>query len=284
MEKKATVRQKIFGLAKRLVLMLALALVGFYGVFYFAQTGMIFQSERTLTGDPGVHGWDYEDVVLPVGGETTHGWFVPKEGARGVVLFCHGNDGNISTRLGTVRFFRNRGFSVFIFDYGGYGKSTGGPSEKRVNQDVLAAWAYLTEQRQIAPAEIVVWGRSFGGGAACELARHVTPGAVVLESTYLSMADVAFQDYPWFPGGLFVRHRFANKDKVAKISAPLLVIHSRDDDLYPFHHGQGLFERVPEPKQFLEIFGDHYDGPRMSKDIYEKGIAEFLDGVFPKAG
>ena len=207
---------------------------------------------------------------------------MPLENARGVIFFCHGNDGNVSTRLGTIRHFRSLGFSTLIYDYGGFGRSTGRPSEKRVHADTRAMWDHLVQARGLSPGRIVIWGRSFGGGAACELARRVVPAAVVLESTFTSMADAAFAAYPWFPAQWFLRHRFANEDKVADIKAPLLVIHSRQDTLYPFAHGVALFERATEPKQLLELDGDHGEGPTVSKQVYFEGLAGFLDPLLPR--
>jgi len=131
----------------RMATLATLVLLGFYVLFYFAQTGMVFHGERQLRQDPGAFGWDFEDVLLPVRGDTTHGWFVPLENARGLIFFCHGNDGNVSTRLGTIRHFRSLGFSTLIYDYGGFGRSTGRPSEKRVHADTWAMWNHLVETR-----------------------------------------------------------------------------------------------------------------------------------------
>ena len=270
---------KLGAAVRRVVVMVVVAFAGFYVFFYFAQTSVVFHSERELRGDPGDKGWDFEEVRLDVGGETTHGWFVPLAGARGVVLFCHGNGGNISNRLGEVVFFRELGFSVMLYDYGGYGKSTGRPSEKRVYADGLAVWEYLVEERGLSPERIVIWGRSFGGGAACDLGARVAPGAVVLESTFLSKVEAGKDQAGWIPWGLLLRYRFSNASKVGRIGAPLLVIHSRDDTLFPLRHGRGLYRRAGEPKTFLEVRGDHHDVGRVSARMMLAGASEFFDGI-----
>jgi alpha-beta hydrolase superfamily lysophospholipase len=192
--------------------LIAIALGLFWVFFYFAQTSFIFRTDRVIHATPAAHGWAFENVQLQVDGETTHGWFVPVDAPRGTVLYCHGNDGNISQRLGEIAMFREQGFSVFIYDYGGFGKSTGGPSETRMYADATAAWDYLVDDRQIAQARIMIWGSSFGGPAACDLASRVTPGAVVLEATFVSMAEAAFGAYGAIPGGLLLRHRSPPRD------------------------------------------------------------------------
>lgn len=220
---------------------------GLYVVFFFAQASLIFVPNQEMTATPSVHGWDYDEVILKVGGESTVLWFIPLEGARGTLLYSHGNDSNISTCLGVVKLFRSLGFSVALYDYGGYGKSTGTPSEERLYADAMAAWVYLTKERELDPGAILLWGPSFGGGPTCELATRVKPGGVVLENTFTSMSDAAFKDYPWFPGWLFIRHRFDNEAKLSRMHSPVLVIHSQGDMLYPYSQGQRLFEAANEP-------------------------------------
>ncbi len=274
------------GLWRRLLVGLrvfVLSVVGFWVVFHFAQTSLIFHSDRELTRTPDSLGWPYEDVTIPVGNHTTHGWFIPVKPERGVVLYCHGNDGNMATHLGAVRICRDLGFSVLLFDYGGFGASTGHPSEKRSYADAEAMWRWLTGTRQVSPGQIVVWGTSFGGGTAAELATRTKPAAVVLESTYLSIPKAAFRDYPWFPTFL-VRHRFDNERKMDRLTSPLLVIHSLDDELYPFEHGQRLYELANSPKQFLEIRGDHCGGTMVSAKVYRKGVEQFLTPLLPAMG
>jgi len=261
--------------------MVILAFAGLYVVFYFAQTGLIFRGDPVMGKTPDELGWDFEEVALPVTGETTYGWFIPVEDARGAVLFSHGNDGNMSTRLEMVRRLRGYGLSVLLYDYGGFGRSTGRPSEKRVYADARAMWDYLTEAQGVPPHRIVLYGRSFGGGATCELARRVQPAGVVLDSVFTSMADAAFSDYPWFPASVFLRHRFDNKAKMAEITAPVLLIHSQGDTLYPYAHGRELLALAGEPKYFLEVYGDHGEGAAVSPRLYDQGWDDFLTRVLP---
>ncbi len=242
------------------------------------QNAAIFAASGDLYRTPGsAYGWPYEDVTVSVsGGHRTHGWFLPAESSRGVVLFSHGNAGNIADRIESSSFFLNLGFDVLVYDYGGYGRSTGRPSERRCYEDIRAMWRYLTENRRIPPHRIVLFGRSLGAAMACDLATEVAPAATILESAFLSMPRLAQEKLPILPMRQLIRCRFDNASKISRISSPLLIVHSRDDRLIPIHHGRGLFKRASEPKQSLEIRGEHNDGFVTSQDTWLKGLDAFL--------
>ncbi|MBI5091624.1 MAG: alpha/beta hydrolase [Candidatus Hydrogenedentes bacterium] len=273
---------RFLNILRRAAVVVAISLTLFSVVFYYQQGVLIFQTERELTRDPSALGWAFEDVSLPVMGETTHGWFMPLESARGVVLFCHGNGGNVAMHLDGTRLFRALGYSTLTFDYGGYGRSTGRPSETRMYADSLAMWTYVTETRRIPANHIIIWGQSFGGAAACDLGARVQPAAVVLESTFLSMADCVFGERWALPGDWLLRYHFRNVDKVGRIHAPLLVIHSPDDTLFPIRHGRGLYERANDPKRFIEKRGDHYDTAIPNKRLPED-VKKFLEPLLVDA-
>ncbi|MCC6397963.1 MAG: alpha/beta hydrolase [Bacteroidetes bacterium] len=255
-----------------------------YFMIGILQTKMLFPATRDIYRDPGVFGWDFEDVWLHVGEkERSHGWFIPLEGARGVALFSHGNAGNIADRLESIGLLREFGFSVFAYDYGGYGKSSGGPSETRCYQDIRAAWKYLTSDRAISPEQILLFGRSLGGAITIDLATDVQPAAVIVESTFLSVPDVAKAVFPWLPVYWIRQHRMASKEKIGRIQSPLLIVHSKEDTLIPFSHGQKLYElATASPKAFLEIRGDHNNGFVTSIETYRAGWEQFLAPVLPR--
>lgn len=246
---------------------------------YLFQEKVIFPAtaiiDRTPSSEP--FNWKYEEIYLEVDDERTCAWYIPLEGADKTVLFSHGNAGNLAGRLESIQLLRSMGFSVLAYDYGGYGLSTGRPSERRIYEDVDAAWKYLTEDRGIDPATIILFGRSLGGAATAYLASRVKPGAVVLESTFTSLPDVV-RDMPL---GRFlskgIRHHFPTLDRVPSIQVPLLVVHSREDTLIPYKHGVAIFEAAAEPKQFLEIRGDHNMGFVQSMEDYAAGWKRFLD-------
>ncbi len=260
-----------------------LVYLGLLLLVYLSQAHFIFFPTTDLLTTPAAYQWDYEDIKLSVNGESTHGWFIPaSKTARGTILFSHGNAGNIGGRLETIHIFRELGFNTLIYDYGGYGKSTGSPSEDRCYADIRAMWDELTKSRNIPPSQIILFGRSLGGGATSQLATEVTPAAVVLESTFTSIADMAQDQFPLFPTRLLVKHRFDTLEKVPHIDVPILHIHSPDDTLIPYTHGQQLFRASTEPKQFLEIRGDHNEGFWLSADAYTEGLDDFFTQHLPE--
>ncbi len=255
---------------------LALGLAG-------CQTWMIFPATRgPLDETPADVGWDFEDVRLEVMGETTHGWFLPVDGARGTVLFSHGNGGNLALWMYAMPVYRRLGLNVLLYDYGGYGLSTGRPSERRCYADARAMWNHLVRHRGVPPQEIVLIGRSLGSAVTAELALETKPAAVVLESPFLSMADMAREVFPILPGRLMVRHRFDTESKIDRIDAPLLILHSPKDELVPYRHGRRLYERAREPKVFVDIEGGHNDCFGVSEAIYESALDEFLGPLLPE--
>ncbi|MBI2421225.1 MAG: alpha/beta fold hydrolase [Candidatus Hydrogenedentes bacterium] len=247
-------------------------------LFYIGQGRILFQTSRVMDRDPGEQGWDFEDIVLEVAGEKTHGWYVPLEDARYTVLFSHGNAGNLAGRVESIGLLRRMGFSVLAYDYGGYGHSTGRPSELRCYEDIRAMWDHLTREKGIAPGQIILFGRSLGAGVTCQLATEVRPAATVLESAFLSTTDVARGIFPmnWYPLEWLVRHRFANKRKVVSIHGPVLIVHSREDEVIPYRHGERLFQLAKPPKMFLEIQGGHNQGFVESMEVYTHGWKQFL--------
>jgi fermentation-respiration switch protein FrsA (DUF1100 family) len=248
-------------------------------VFLFQPRLVYFpQVERELTTTPRATGLDYEDVSLhPADGIKLHGWWVPAGEPRGTVLMMHGNAGNISHRLGYLAMFNRLGYSVLLFDYRGYGKSGGNPDEEGTYRDAEAAWQHLTEARKLAARDIVIVGESLGGGIATWLAVKYPPRAVVLASTFTSVPDLGAQIYPWLPVRLLARVRYDNLGRVGNIDAPIMIAHSRDDDIIPFSHGEGLFAAAHEPKQMLVLAGGHNEGFLFTREAWVAAVGAFLE-------
>jgi fermentation-respiration switch protein FrsA (DUF1100 family) len=267
------------------VVYLLLLLAGCYGAFalylFIMQPRLLYYPDmpgRELEATPAAVGLAYEEVVLHTSdGVRLHAWFVPVAQARATVLFCHGNAGNISHRLDSIQLLHSLGLQVLIFDYRGYGQSEGRPSEDGTYRDVDAAWHYLLEVRGMPPGEIIIFGRSLGAAIAADLASRTRPSAVILESGFTSVPDMAAGIYPWLPARLLSRYRYDSLGKMAQITRPLLLVHSRQDEIIPFAHGERLFERAHEPKQFLEIQGGHNDAFLTSRKAYTHGLQAFLD-------
>jgi len=248
-------------------------------LLFFFQSRLIYFSEfgRGDYVTPQQAGMDYQEVTISAEGEKLHGWFVPAPHARGVVLFFHGNAGNISHRLDYLRMFRELGLSVFIFDYRGFGKSSGEPSETGTYQDAEAAWNYLVETRHIAPSSIVLFGESLGGAVAAWLAARAKPRALIITSSFTSLPDLGAKLYPLFPVRLLTRYEYNTRKYLQASSCPVLIIHSREDEIVPFEHGEQLYAAAHEPKQLLEIHGGHNTSLILSRDLWMKGVGAFLD-------
>ena len=267
------------------LLLSVLAIVGGLYAFvciylFFMQDRLLFYpnlSSRKITATPAKIGLDFEPVTITTSDNVRiKGWFVPAEKAKGVLLFFHGNAGNISHRLDSLAIFHHLGLSTLIIDYRGYGESEGRISEQGTYLDAGASWRYLTETKGIAPEEIVIFGRSLGGAVAANLATRTLPAGLILESVFSSVPDMAAQLYPILPVRLLARYEYDVKKMVQGISCPVLVIHSRDDDIIPFTHGVKVYETAVGTKEFLEISGGHNEGFLVSGSRYQQGLARFL--------
>jgi len=249
-------------------------------MLFFMQERMIFLPRlpgRQLEATPRDVGFDYVDVNFKTAdGLTLHGWYIYAHNPRGTVLFLHGNAGNISHRLDSVAIFHELGFNTFIIDYRGYGQSEGKPGEQGTYLDADAAWQHLLTERGEDPARIVVFGRSLGGAVAAWLATKHKPAALIVESSFTSVAEMAAHLYPYVPVGFILRLRYPVIDFVSRITCPVLIVHSRDDEIIPFAMGKALYRAAPGPKAFLELAGDHNSGFLMLPDRYRQKLAEFI--------
>jgi fermentation-respiration switch protein FrsA (DUF1100 family) len=263
---------------------IATILVTYLGYLFVFQSRYVYYPESTMVVDPSVIGLDFVDISFRAeDGIKLFGWFIPNLKSRGMVLFCHGNAGNISHRLEPIQIYNRLGLDVFIFDYRGYGQSEGKPSEQGTYRDVEAAWRYLTKERQVLPSDIIVSGHSLGGAIAAWLAKNHAPGALILESTFTSLSDIARKLYPYLPIKPFLRYRYTTADYLSQVKCPVLIVHSKDDELMPFEHGIRLFEIANEPKRFLEICGSHNEGFIVSGIQYQNGLHAFItDYIAPK--
>ncbi len=232
---------------------------------------------RELQASPADRGWEYEDVRFEAeDGVTLHGWWLPLEEARGTVLFFHGNAGNISHRMDSLAIFRELGLSVFIIDYRGFGESEGSPSEEGTEADARASWDYLVREQGIDPSRIAIFGRSLGAAVAAELGRDRDPGAVILESPFTSLPEMAQDVYPFLPARWLTRYQYNTREHAAAIEAPVLVVHSRDDEIIPFEHGEAVYEAVSSSKALLPLRGGHNTAFLDHRAEYMAGLEQFL--------
>jgi fermentation-respiration switch protein FrsA (DUF1100 family) len=267
------------GTAFSVVVIIYLVIVG---LLYLFQSRLIYFPSSRMVTTPASVGLPFDDVSFVTDdGVRLSGWYVPSASARGTVVYFHGNGGNISYCTEMLRVLHAMDVNVFIFDYRGYGDSEGLPTEEGTYRDADAAWRYLVEKRHIPPRELVLYGHSLGGAIASWLAARREHAALVLESAFTSAADVGANAYPWIPVRLLIRFRYPTKDHLQSVDTPVLVIHSRSDEIIPFHHGEALFKAARGRKQFLEIAGGHNDGPMMSTRQFSGAVRHFLDEALP---
>lgn len=259
---------------------LAVAYVGLALVLYLFQARLVFYpgTGREIIATPGQAGLPYEDIRLTTAdGIVLHGWYVPAAQARGTVLFLHGNAGNISHRIDTLQMLHRLGYGTLIFDYRGYGNSSGTPSEQGTYRDAEAAWRYLTEQRHVPSCRIVLFGESLGGAVGAWLATRQKPAALVIASGFTSVPDLARHFYPYLPVRWLARIRYATEKNLRTVAAPVLIAHSPEDEIIPFGHGRALFAAANPPKRFLELAGGHNDGFIFMRESWIKALGDFLD-------
>ena len=204
-------------------------------------------------------GLPLEDVWFQsADGTRLFGWYVEARADAAVVLWCHGNAGTVINRLENLRELCRLGLSVFLFDYRGYGRSQGRPSEDGLYQDAIGAYDYLTRVRQIRPERIVIFGRSLGAAVAADLASMKPAAGLILESPFPSIAAVARHHYGGVPVHWLLGAEFKLIDRLPQLSLPKLVIHGDQDDIIPIEFGRQVFEAAKPPKQWYAIDGaDH---------------------------
>jgi fermentation-respiration switch protein FrsA (DUF1100 family) len=231
-------------------------------LYHFQESFVYFPMKRYIFE------WHREDVAVEDAwftasdGTKLHGWFVPSNPSRGVLLFAHGNAGNVSDRIEKIESLHDDvKLDVLILDYRGYGKSEGTPSEKGLIDDTESALTWLSKRTGKPTEEIFLYGESIGGGVMVDLASRIPVKGLILESTFTSLPDVAAIHFPIVPVRLLMRSRFDSAAKIANVRAPLLQMHGDRDRIIPWKIGHDLFLKAPSPKKFVTIEGhDHNDG------------------------
>ena len=245
------------------------------------ERNFIFFPEEAMAATPTNWGLDFEDVYFTAAdGVELHGWFVPGQ-SEVTWLWFHGNAGNISHRLENLSLLRDHlGVSVFLFDYRGYGRSDGHISEDGTYLDAQAARSYLWSRQDVDPGKIVLFGRSLGCAVAVDLASRHRPYALILESPFTSISDMAKRVVPLLPIGVFLRTKYDSLSKIGGISAPLLILHGDQDEVVPVASGLRLYQAANEPKEFYTINGaGHNDTYIAGGEAYFDALRRFLAGL-----
>jgi fermentation-respiration switch protein FrsA (DUF1100 family) len=213
-------------------------------------------------------------------GVRLHSWWCRRVAANPnepVILFFHGNAGNLSHRAELMFDLASRvGSTVMVVGYRGYGRSEGRPSEDGLYADARAAWRFATVDRGVDPGRVVVFGKSLGGAVAVNLATETELAGLIVESSFTSIPDMAARHYPFVPK-FVIRTRMESLAKIGSIGCPLLVIHSQNDEVVPYELGRNLYEAAVEPKTFYEVVGaGHNETWMVGGHRYFEAIARFV--------
>lgn len=250
-----------------------------YLAFKFYEHFKVYRPRENLVAFPDSYNIEFEDVYFSSRDKVLlNGWFIKGTSGR-VILLCHGNFGNISQRLDIINELYSLGYNVFIFDYRGFGRSNGVPSEKGLYNDALGAYDYLKE-RGYKNGDIILFGRSLGGVVAIFLASVVKDfRGLIVDSSFSSAQDLSYDFFGFKFPRFIISNRLESIKRIKDIKIPKLIVHSEDDNLIPFHHGTRLFKTASEPKKFLKIKGFHNSCIQDSKNIYMAGIKGFLESL-----
>lgn len=249
-------------------------------VFFYAkylETKSLFFPLKGLQTSPAEIGLTFQDVYLTTEDNIKiHGWFIPFQGAKYTLLFCHGNAGNISTRLDKILVLRQAKVNIFIIDYRGYGLSSGKPKELGIYLDAQAGYDYLINKRDLSLEQIILYGESLGVAVIIDLASREKVGGLIAEGAFSSGKDIGKIFYPYVPE-FILPNIFNSLGKIKNIKVPKLFLHSADDEVIPIKLGKKLYQAALEPKYFAELSGGHNSIYFDSKDKYLLSIIVFLD-------
>jgi hypothetical protein len=260
-----------------LLLRIGLFLLTVYVLLRLFEYKQIFQPSRKMDSTPGQLGRPFEDLFIPVeNGQRINAWYFPATNtASPVMLVCHGNAGNISDRLDLAALLLEAGAGVLLVEYRGYGRSDGKPGEERTYRDAQAAYHWLIA-KGVAGTNIIAYGESLGGGIVSELAVREAVGGLILQSTYTSVTALGAELFPWLPARLVSTIKYNTRARLPRLHVPVLILHSRHDDLIQFHHAEENFAAANEPKFLREIGGGHNDGLFVSRPAMLAAVREFL--------
>ena len=264
-----------------LILLLLIAYIGLGAVLFFMQPSFTFQPTNETLYNPGNIGLEYENLQLETSdGLTLSAWFVPAKNAEFTVLVCYGNGGNMAHRLDLINILNELGINCLLFDYRGYGNSDGKPAEQGVYIDARTAYDWLINEKMFKPEKIIIYGQSLGGSIAAHLASNVKSQGLIIESGFTSYVDIGRKFYPYMPVRFFARYGFKTSDYLKNVNCPVLIIHSRNDEIIPFQFGLRLYEQAAkEPKEFLEITGSHNEGFLQSGQVYRQGLKNWVQSI-----
>ena len=238
---------------------------------------LLYFPSPAIAESPAGAGLAHRDLAFETeDGERLHGWWIEAQRAPvGHVLLCHGNGGNVGDRVPHAKLLTAAGFDVMLFDYRGYGRSSGTPSEQGTYRDARAALAWLRAHPGVDSTRLLYLGESLGGAVALELAIADPPSGLVLLSTFTSVRDMARVHYRFIPAAL-VPDAYPSLRRVPALRTPLLVLHGQRDEIVPPSQAEALFAAAPDPKR-LRILPDvgHNDLVSLAGAAFAKHISSW---------
>ena len=269
----------------RTVLWLTVLPFALYALLRLFEYVQVFQPRSDLVYRPQTIHPLAKDVYFKSGDQyRLNAWFFPAAPSSAwkdwVLLISHGNAGNISYRMELYEAWLGEGFNVFAYDYRGYGLSSGRPSESGTYEDVTSAYHWLIGQG-FDPYKIIAFGESLGAAVATDLASREPLAALVMQSTFTRIVDIGKELFPWLPVETVSTIRYDTHSKLPEIRVPVFILHSRQDTMIPFRHAEKNFAACPEPKQLLEISGDHNDGISGIQTLYRTHIETIKKALAP---
>ncbi len=258
-----------------IIIIVFLGLLRIY-FLYFERKSIFYPADR-IDFTPDIIGLKYEDLYFMTSdGVKLNGWWIPARDPRATLLFCHGNAGNIGDRIEYIGLFNEMNLDVFIFDYRGFGRSTRWPNELGTYLDALAAYNYVRSNKGVPEAKIILFGKSIGGNIAIDLAAKANAALLISDSAFTSTVAMGRQIYSFLPVSLIVTQRYDALSKIDKIKMPKLIIHSKDDEIVPFNHGEELYQAADVPKEFFIMEGTHNEAIFTHRTKYKEGLEGFL--------
>jgi uncharacterized protein len=245
--------------------------------FYFNQNNLVFFPKFDTEETPEQYGLNHDKITFKsTNANTIHAIYFPINKQNPTVLYCHGNYGNITYHLEHVSNFTELGLNVLVFDYSGYGKSTGKVSEENCYQDAQAAYNYLKDTLHISPNNIILFGHSLGAAIASHLAISNPSKGLILEAPFKSIKQLGAELHPYIPVKQLCHITLQNSENLPKINIPTLIFHSTEDKVIPYHHSQTLIEKANEPKLLIPLTGNHGNSTIKNKAIFQKILKDFI--------
>jgi fermentation-respiration switch protein FrsA (DUF1100 family) len=264
------------------IVYIAALLILFFFFIRFLEKKSLYFPLRSIEASPKDIGLNYEDVIISTKDDVRlSAWFIPTESPRAVIIFFHGNGGNISHRLDKIKILNKLALDVFIFDYRGYGLSNGSPSENGLYLDAEAVYDYLINEKETPLQKIIGYGESLGGAVVIDLASKHNMGGMIIEGCFTSVRDMAKKVIPFIPA-FILKSKFDSLGKIKDVMFPKLFFHSISDEIVPFEQGKRLYENAPEPKELVQLQGGHNDSFLVSQDVFASKIDSFISSIEKK--